>query len=123
MMTPSREATVALYLTSAFSAQCADGAILSTILSFDPLILLGIGNRPIAIGGEKKEIATHFNKSNWSSCRQNSHTFAITMYTNANVITLPVKPLSLPLRLPPALSYDYVFLPVLSVREVCCCAD
>lgn len=29
----------------------------------------------------------------------------------------------LPPSLPPALSYDYVFLPVLSEREVCCCAD
>lgn len=57
MMTPSRAATAALDLTSTFNAQdSADGAILSTVLSFDLLSLPGIGNRPIAIGGKKRKL-------------------------------------------------------------------
>lgn len=51
---------------------------------------------------------------------KNSHTFAVTVYTNVNVITLPMKPLFIS---PSRLSYDYVFLLMLSVGEVYCCAD
>lgn len=36
---------------STFNAQgSADGAILSTVLAFDLVSLIGIGNRPITIG-------------------------------------------------------------------------
>lgn len=54
---------------STFSSQdSADGAILSTVLSFD-LVSWALVIDPLLLV-KKKEIATHFNKSNWPSCRQ-----------------------------------------------------
>lgn len=69
-MTPSREAiTAVLYVMSTFNAHDSADARQSTVPSFDLVSLLGMSNRPIATG-KKKEIAKHFRKSNWPSCRQ-----------------------------------------------------
>lgn len=79
---------------STFSSQdSADGAILSTVLSFD-LVSWALVIDPLLL--VKKRKLQHISiKVIGPHADKNSRTFAVTMYTNANVITLPVKPRSL----------------------------
>lgn len=68
-MTPSREAiTAMLYIMSTFNAHNSADARQSAVPSFDLVSLLGMSYTHCY--WKKKEIAKHFRKSNWPSCRQ-----------------------------------------------------